>query len=483
MRMTEPLFRRVPRAEPQGLAAKRVLVLGLGETGLSVARWVSRQGGRPIVADNRTTPPRAQALAALVPDASLRLGPFSPKLLSGIDLLAISPGLALTEAVVQVALREDIPVVGEIELFAWHVRTHDACQILAVTGTNGKTTTTALTGAMLRADGRDCEVAGNIGPSALDALMARIDSGNPASTWVLELSSYQLETTWSLEPDAAAMLNLSEDHFDRHAGFEDYGAAKARIFFGQGAQVLNRDDARSIGLRLPGRECVTFGSGAPACDEDYGLRKIRGEYWLSQGSNAFFNTAALNILGAHNISNALAACALARFAGASFSALVEGLRTFPGLPHRMQRVAKRKGVVWFDDSKGTNIGAALAALEGSAAIMNPAAPAGKALLILGGEGKGQDFSRLVNAVSRYASRVILIGRDAAVIESALAPSGVTLVRSRSLEDAVRHADQHARPGDRVLLSPACASFDMFRDYAHRGESFVAAVRALDDRDT
>ena len=482
MRMSEPLVRNVPRPVAQGLGGRRVLVLGLGETGLSVARWVARQGGTPVVADNRANPGRAHLLGELVPEASLRLGPFSPDLLSGIDLLAISPGLALTEAIVQMALQQDIPVVGEIELFAWHVRNHDSSRILAITGTNGKTTTTALTGEILRTAGLNCEVAGNIGPSALAALMARMDHGNPPAIWVLELSSYQLETTWSLDADAAVMLNLSEDHLDRYAALEDYGAAKARIFLGHGAQVVNRDDPYSASLSIPDREYVSFGLGVPPRDADFGLRQIRDQRWLSQGDNAFLNSENLRILGTHNTSNALAACALARLAGASYSNLADGLNTFPGLPHRMQRVSTRNGVVWFNDSKGTNIGATKAALEGSAAIINAVSPSGKALLILGGEGKGQDFSELSNAVRRHASRVLLIGRDAPLIESALAATGgVPIVRCQSLEEAVSRAERHARPGDWVLLSPACASFDMFRDYAHRGETFVAAVHDLEGK--
>jgi UDP-N-acetylmuramoylalanine--D-glutamate ligase len=283
--------------------------------------------------------------------------------------------------------------------------------------------------------------------------------------WVLELSSFQLETTWSLAPDAATVLNLSEDHLDRYAGLEDYGAAKARIFQGEGVQVLNRDDPRSISMGLAGREQVTFGLGAPGAEGDWGVAD--GE--IHEGALPVLPLAELQIHGAHNAANALAACALARSLGASREALAQGLRTFRGLPHRLQLVAEGGSVAWYDDSKGTNVGATVAALQG---LGRPA------LLIAGGDGKGQDFSPLAPAVAAHARRVLLIGRDAPAIERALAASGVPQERCATLEQAVARAAQMARSGEAVLLSPACASFDMFRDYRHRGEVFAAAVQAL-----
>jgi UDP-N-acetylmuramoylalanine--D-glutamate ligase len=457
MSMREPLFNLLPRPKPTSLAGRRVLVLGLGDSGLSAARWVQQQGGAVRAADTRADPPRARDYSG-----ELRTGPFAEALLEGVDLVCISPGLSLQEAVVQAAIARSVPVVGDIELFAWQVRSDPASRVLAVTGTNGKTTVTALTGHLLRAAGIDCEVAGNIGPAALDALMSR---KSPPAAWVLELSSFQLETTWSLEPDAAAVLNLSEDHLDRYAGMEDYAAAKARIFMGEGAQVLNRDDARSISMGLPGREQVTFGLGAPGAEGQWGV--VDG--MVHEGALPVLPLSELQIRGAHNAANALAACALARSLGASREALAQGLRTFRGLPHRLQLVAERGGVAWYDDSKGTNVGAAVAALQG---LGRPA------LLIAGGEGKGQDFAPLAPAVAAHARHVLLIGRDAPLIERALAPSGVPLERCATLEQAVALAAQRARAGDAVLLSPACASFDMFRDYRHRGEVFAAAVQAL-----
>lgn len=459
MSMREPVLNLLPRPEPMRLAGRAVLVLGLGDTGLAIARWVEGQGARARVADTRAAPPRAADFAG-----ELRSGPFTPALLEGIELLCVSPGLSLQEDVVRAALARGIPVVGEIELFAWHVRAHNHTRVLAITGTNGKTTVTALTGHLLRTAGVDVEVAGNIGPSALAALAAR--ARLPAA-WVLELSSYQLETTWSLEPEAAAMLNVSEDHLDRYAGIDDYAAAKARIFMGQGVQVLNRDNWRSLGMGLPNRRRVTFGLDAPASEEDFGI--VDGA--LHEGSHGFARAAQLPIHGLHNVANALAACALARALDVPRERLAAGLASFRGLPHRLQRLRERRGVDWYDDSKGTNVGAALAALRG---LGRPA------VLIAGGDGKGQDFTPLAPAVSAHARAVLLIGRDAPLIERALAAAGVPLERCATLEDAVARAGALAREGDAVLLSPACASFDMFRDYRHRGEAFAAAVAALED---
>ena len=439
------------------MTGKRVLVLGLGDTGLSVSRWVESQGGSVRAADTRAEPPRKRDFSG-----ELHAGKFKVSLLKDIDLVCISPGLALQEEVVRAALAKNIPVVGDIELFAWTARG----TVLAITGTNGKSTVTALTGHLLRCAGVDCEVAGNISPPALDALLKR---KHPPAAWVLELSSYQLETTWSLAPAAAAMLNLSEDHLDRYAGLAQYAEAKARIFMGAGAQVLNRCDSASMALALPARSQVTFGLDAPDMTEDFGIGSAENAGWLVRGSERILRASELPLSGAHNASNALAACALAHLAGAPLASLAAGLRSFRGLPHRMQRVALRNGVEWLDDSKGTNVGATVAALNGLSK---------KAVLILGGEGKGQKFEPLAPAIRGHARHVLLIGRDAALIEKAIAACGVPLERAVSMEEAVARAAQIAAPDDAVLLSPACASFDMFRDYRHRGESFAAAVRGL-----
>jgi UDP-N-acetylmuramoylalanine--D-glutamate ligase len=446
--MREPAFSLLPVPRRTSLAGKRVLVLGLGDSGLSAARWVEREGGRARVADTRSSPPRSKDFGG-----ELHLGAFTPALLEGVDLVCVSPGLSLEQELIRAAVAAGIPVLGDIELFAWHNRQ----PVLAITGTNGKTTVTSLTGHLLRSGGVDCEVAGNIAPPVLQALEKR---KNPPAAWVLELSSYQLETTWSLAPAAAAMLNLTEDHFDRYTGLDDYGAAKARIFLGAGAQILNRDDPRSLAMAQPGRKVVTFGLDAPRGD-DFG---VVGNA-LVHGKKAILGADELPIRGSHNVANALAAAALASTLGVGADALRTGLKTFKGLPHRLELVATRRGVEWYDDSKGTNVGATVAALRGLGK---------KTVLILGGEGKGQDFSPLREPVREFATKVLLIGRDAPLIEKAL--SGLPTERCASLEQAVEKAVQI--PSQAVLLSPACASFDMFRDYKHRGDVFAAAVRAL-----
>ena len=470
MNMRPPPFSALARPQPMALAGRRVLVLGLGETGLSVASWASSQGAEVRVADSRAAPPGAKAYAG-----ELHTGKFRVSLLKGVDLVCISPGLSLHEELIQTALTKNIPVVGDIELFAWAVRGRSSSKVLAVTGTNGKSTVSALAGHLLRAAGIDSEVAGNIGPAALDALMKRSTASStpdPAA-WVLELSSYQLETTWSLEPDVAALLNVSEDHLDRYAGLAAYAESKARIFMGRGAQVLNRCDSASMALATGsdarGRVQVTFGMDAPPMAEDFGIANVAGRAWLARGGEQILAADELPLAGAHNASNALAACALAHLAGAPLGALAGGLRSFRGLPHRMQRVALRGGVEWLDDSKGTNVGATVAALNGLSR---------RAVLILGGEGKGQNFAPLVPAIRARAKHVLLIGRDAALIETAIGSSGVPVERIASMESAVLRAAQIAVAGDAVLLSPACASFDMFRDYRHRGEAFAAAVKGL-----
>jgi len=453
--MREPAFQLLPPPTPTPLVGRRVLVLGLGDTGLSLARWIAREGGRVRMADSRRDPPRSKEYQTDFA-GELHTGAFSTALLDDVDVVCVSPGLVLQEKVIQEAAARGLPVLGDIELFAWHARQ----PVLGVTGTNGKSTVTALAGHLLRSAGVDCEVAGNIGPPVLQAFEKRLHSGKLPRAWVLELSSYQLETTWSLAPAAAAMLNLTEDHFDRYASLDDYGAAKARIFFGAGTQVLNRDDPRSVAMAQPGKTVLTFGLDAPPTPQDFGVAVNR----LVQGNTEILPVDQLPIRGLHNVANALAASALASVMGVGPEALSRGLKTFKGLPHRLQLVATRRGVEWYDDSKGTNVGATAAALRGLGR---------KAVLILGGDGKGQDFSPLKDPVSRHAAKVLLIGRDAPLIEKVVGGQ-----RCSSLEEAVQKASEIAKAGEAVLLSPACASFDMFRDYRHRGEVFAQAVGRL-----
>jgi len=442
--MREPAFSLLRQPQPSSLKGKRVLVLGLGDTGLSATRWVERHGGSVRAADTRASPPRKKDFSG-----ELHAGPFKASLLDGVDLVCISPGLSLEDEVVRRAVAKGMPVVGDVELFAWE----NKAPVLAITGTNGKTTVTALVGHLLRSAGVDCEVAGNISPPVLDASLSR---GKPPAVWVLELSSYQLETTWSLAPRAATMLNLTEDHFDRYAGLEDYGVAKARVFQGTGVQVLNRDDQRSLAMAIPGREVVTFGLDEPQGDH-FGVAGGN----LVRGTKKILPIGGLPIRGMHNVANALAACALVSV----LDIPLKGLKTFKGLPHRLELVAVRSGKEWYDDSKGTNVGATVAALRGLGK---------KVVLILGGEGKGQDFAPLRDPVSDFSIKTLLIGRDAPLIEKAL--SGLPTERASSLEEAVKRAATVKAAA--VLLSPACASFDMFRDYKHRGDVFAAAVKAL-----
>jgi UDP-N-acetylmuramoylalanine--D-glutamate ligase len=466
-----------------------VLVLGLGETGLAMAKWLAGRGAKLRMADTREHPPGADEVQALLPAAEIHLGAWRDAVFQGVDLIAISPGLPREIPQVQRALARGVPVVGDVELFARSLPQADTSRrrprILAITGTNGKTTVTSLAGALCRAAGLDVEVAGNISPAVLDALARReaaiSNGGKPAQAWVLELSSFQLESTESLAADAATMLNLSEDHLDRHAGMDEYGAAKQRIFQGTGVQVLNRDDPASLAMALPGRRVISFGLDAPGGEDDFGLVLVNGERWLARGTTALVAAKDLRIAGLHNTANALAALALAHAIGLPVSGergqpLLQALKNFRGLPHRVELVRELDGVRYYDDSKGTNVGSTVAALKGLGGHGEA-----KVVLIAGGEGKGQDFSPLREPVSTAARWVILIGRDAPLIEKSLAGVRVPVERAVSMEAAVQRAAALAHAGDAVLLSPACASFDMFRNYKHRGESFSAAVRALPQR--
>ena len=460
------------------LSGKKILVLGLGDTGLSCARWLAARGAQVSVADSREAPPHARRLAELLPLVPLYAGPFDDARLRAAELLVVSPGVPLAEPVVARAIAAGIEAVGDVELFARAIRALNAqraessnssgpMRMLAITGSNGKSTVTAMCGDMCRMAGLATCVAGNIGLPVLDAL-AEIEQGmTPApQVWVLELSSFQLETTSSLNADAATVLNLSEDHMDRYPDMDAYAAAKARIYSGNGVQVVNRDDPRSLAMALPGRHVVSFGLDRCPRDENFGLCEDE----LCLGGDMLMPLSALPVAGLHNAANALAALALTRALGLPMEALLRGLVHFKGLPHRVEKVAEIDGVTWYDDSKGTNVGATEAALYGMGSR--------KAVVILGGDGKGQDFGPLKAAVEANARAVLLIGRDARLIAAAIAGSGVETQRAASLQEAVEAAQRLAHPGDAVLLSPACASFDMFRNYIHRAEVFIDAVNKL-----
>ena len=448
------------------------LVLGLGESGLAMSRWLARQGVALLVADSREVPPGVDRLRTDAPAADLVTGPFSAALLDGVDRIAISPGLDPRQPLVQAAKAQGIPLVGEMDLLAEALKASGAeTRIIAITGTNGKTTTTTLAGEMVRAAGLDGVVAGNISPAALDVLMARLDAGQALpQVWVLELSSFQLETAPTLNAVSATVLNVTDDHLDRYADLDDYAATKAAVFQGAGVQVLNRQDARVKAMALPGRKVLSFGVDAPAGADDFGVLQADGSEWLVRGNEKLISRADMQLAGSHNVANALAALALCEAAGLPRAPLLAALQSFRGLPHRVEKVAERAdGVIFYDDSKGTNVGATVAALEGLRR---------KVVLIVGGDGKGQDFSPLKDAFGRYARAVVLIGRDAQAIATAVAGCGVPLFHAVDMDAAVLEANARAEAGDVVLLSPACASLDMFRNYAHRAQVFIDAVRRL-----
>jgi UDP-N-acetylmuramoylalanine--D-glutamate ligase len=531
-------------------SGKQILVLGLGESGFAMARWLVRCGAVVRVADTRDAPERLPQLRAILPEADFIGGPFAPALLDDIDFVAVGPGLAPNLELAQIlpaAAEREIPVWGEIELFAQALRalrTERAYvpKVIAITGTNGKTTVTSLTGLLCSRAGLRVQVAGNISPAALDVLREMLDHDTLPQVWVLELSSFQLHATFSLQADAATVLNVTQDHLDWHGAMDAYTADKARIFGAQTVRVLNRDDARVMRMAAPpppvlsakakalakadadalaaadhdadgnslnninnpslaaeAPATITFGADEPNEADCFGLLNERGMQWLvvavaaEEGEkrrrkkgmieaavpvilNRLMPADALQIRGQHNAVNALAALALCRAIGLPFAPLLHGLRDYQGEPHRVELVQTIGAVDYYDDSKGTNVGATAAALKGLGASQNGNSQ--RLILIAGGDGKGQDFGPLAEPVSRYARAVLLIGRDAGRLRAALEESGVDLIDCASMDDAVARAAGLAQAGDAVLMSPACASFDMFNNYLHRAEVFVAAVREI-----
>ena len=445
------------------------VVLGLGLTGYSLARYLAANGAAVRVADTRPKPPFAAKLAAALPRVPVSTGPIDDAMLVGADLIAISPGVAKNQPAIAAAVARGAELVGDIELFARALPPEQ--KVLAITGSNGKTTVTALTGALCRAAGLATLVAGNIGDAVLDALP---EEDAWPDVFVLELSSFQLETTSSLAPTAATVLNVTDNHLDRYADIDEYAQAKARIFAGAGIQVLNRDDPRSIAMRLPGRLVQTFGAGVPESEEAWGLveraaKRGRGaEIWLARGGALLVPEADLRLVGRHNALNALAALALVSAVAKIDRTVLAAATSFEGLPHRMQRIIEARGVLFVNDSKGTTVAATRVALAG---LGRPV------VLIAGGDGKGQDFMPLRAAVDAHCRAVLLIGRDATLIERALAGSKAIVERAETLDAAVARAFGVAGRGDAVLLSPACASLDQFADYVERGSRFVDLVRA------
>jgi UDP-N-acetylmuramoylalanine--D-glutamate ligase len=436
------------------------LVVGLGQTGLACARFLAAQGESFAVADSRSNPPGIEELRRELPQVPVYLGPFDSGLFASGARLVLSPGVAPQEPAIAAAAAQGSEVLGDIELFARHA----AAPVVAITGSNGKSTVTALLGEMAAAAGVKALVGGNIGTPVLELL------AQPApELYVLELSSFQLEVTSSLNCRAAVVLNVSEDHLDRHGDIARYAAIKGRIYRGDGVMVINADDPVVAAMAEPGREVVRFSLAAPRSGVDFGLCERDGRPWLAKGERLLMPAAEVRIPGRHNLANALAALALGEACGLPQAPMLQTLRQFPGLPHRCQWVAEVGGVNYYEDSKGTNVGATLAAIEGM--------PGEKVVLIAGGQGKGQDFTPLRHAVASRARAVVLIGEDAPLLRQALERSAA-ISHAFTMEEAVAQAAALAHPGDSVLLSPACASFDMFRNYAERGERFVAAVQGL-----
>jgi len=437
------------------------IVVGLGKSGMSLVRFLAQQGVRFAVADTRENPPELAALKAQFPQVEVRCGALDVDFLSRASELYVSPGLALATPALQEAAKRGAKLSGDIDLFARYAK----APIIAITGSNAKSTVTTLVGEMAAAAGKKVAVGGNLGTPALDLLSDEVE------LYVVELSSFQLETTDQMNAEVATCLNISEDHMDRYAGLLDYHLAKHRIFRGARQVVVNRQDALSrplIGDQVP---CWTFGLNKPDF-KGFGLIEEGDEKHLAFQFEALMPVRELRIRGAHNQANALAALALGHAVGLPFEPMLATLKNFAGLPHRCQWLRERSGVTYYDDSKATNVGAALAAIDGLGVDI-----AGKLVLVAGGDGKGADFSGLREPVAKYCRAVVLLGRDAELIAKALGDQ-VPQLRVKTLEEAVQRAAEFAQPGDAVLLSPACASLDMFKNFEERGRLFAQAVEAL-----
>ncbi len=437
------------------------IVVGLGKSGMSLVRFLAQQGVRFAVVDTRANPPELATLQRDFPEIEVRCGDLDADFLCRASELLISPGVALATPAIRTAIAQGVKISGDIDLFARHAK----APIIAITGSNAKSTVTTLVGEMAKAAGKKVAVGGNLGTPALELLADDVE------LYVLELSSFQLETTEQLNAEVATCLNISEDHMDRYADLSAYHLAKHRIFRGARQVVINADDALSrplIGEQVP---CWTFGLGKPDFKR-FGLLEQDGAKHLGFQFDALLPVSALKVRGAHNQANALAALALGHAVGLPMAAMLLALQAFTGLDHRCQWQRELNGVSYYDDSKATNVGASLAAINGLGADIS-----GKLLLIAGGDGKGADFASMQQPVKRFCRAVILLGRDADRLAQALADT-VPQIRVQSLEEAVQQAAQLAQPGDAVLLSPACASLDMFKNFEQRGQVFAQAVGGL-----
>ena len=437
------------------------IVVGLGKSGMSVVRHLVRRGLPFAVVDTRENPPELATLTAQYPSIEVRCGELDPEFLCRASELIVSPGLPVSTPALKIAAERGVKLSGDIDLFAREAK----APIVAITGSNAKSTVTTLVGEMAIEAGRKVAVGGNLGVPALDLLDDQVE------LYVLELSSFQLETTDQLNAEVATCLNISEDHMDRYDGLSAYHQAKHRIFRGARQVVINRDDRLSRPLVADDLPAWSFGLGKPDF-KGFGLFEENGEKYLAFQFDALMPASQLKVRGAHNQSNALAALAIGHAVGLPFTAMLDVLRRFTGLPHRCQWVSERKGVSFYDDSKATNVGAALAAIDGLGSDID-----GRLVLIAGGDGKGADFAPLHSPVSRYCREVVLLGRDADLLATAL-EGAAPIHRAESMQQAVQLAAKLAQPGDAVLLSPACASLDMFENFEDRGRQFAAAVGAL-----
>lgn len=434
------------------------IIIGLGKTGLSCIRYLARNNHNLAVIDSRANPPGLQELQKDFPKIPIYVGDFHETILQQASEIIISPGVALSEPSISSCIKQGIKVIGDIELFARDTKT----PIVAITGSNGKSTVTSLVGAMIKKSGKKAGIGGNLGTPALDLLEQKADF------YVLELSSFQLESTYSLQAAASVVLNISPDHMDRYHDLNEYLKAKQRIYSGCLAAIINRDDPLSYqNVTLP-QKVIGFSIMQPQ-NEDFGF----ANGYLMQGNKKLVAGSSLKIKGQHNIANALAALALGHAIDLPMDKMVLALQEFPGLTHRCEWVAKINNVDWYNDSKGTNVGATKSAIEGLGSNID-----GKIILIAGGQGKGADFSPLRQTIAKYARSVILIGKDAPLIAKELDDKSSKLLYGTSMQEAVAICAKEAQPQDAVLLSPACASFDMFNNFEHRGEIFIQEVKKL-----
>lgn len=441
---------------PTGLS----VIVGLGATGLSCARYLHSVGMPFAMVDTRSAPPQLEAFRKLYPDVEVELGNLDAEVYNRAAQIILSPGIALREPAIDKQIKRGIPVIGDIELFARAVNK----PVISITGTNAKSTVTTLVGEMAKAAGYHAEVGGNLGVPALDLLQ----HAQTADLYVLELSSFQLETTHSLHSTVATVLNVTPDHMDRYDTLNDYQAAKQRVYRNCQIAVCNRDDALTDVNHEPK---FYFTLNEPR-DHEFGLRRVDNEIYLAFGQELLLAVRELPVAGRHYQANALAALALGHGYGLPFEPMLHVLRTFPGLPHRCQLVRNRRGVKWYNDSKGTNVGATQAAIEGLGEHIT-----GKLILIAGGIGKSADFTPLLPAIEKYARHVVLIGESARELANMI-NGRIPISFASSMDEAVHRCDAVAQSGDSVLLSPACASFDMFKNFEHRGQVFSEYVEKL-----